>query len=192
MRFVLASNSPRRRELLNNLGVSFTISASSIDEALDGTAIPHEEAKRLAFEKARDIASRIDEKAIVIAADTIVVSDRILGKPTDETDAYQMLKILSGRAHKVITGITLIDTSTGKTVVDFSETTVFFKTLSDDEIWDYIASGEPMDKAGAYGIQGKAALFVEKIEGDYYNVVGMPLFRLQELLNKHFNISLLK
>ncbi len=192
MRFILASNSPRRKELLSNLGVSFTVCASDVDETLEKAVAPHEEAKRLALRKAQDIAAGINEAAIVIAADTIVVSDEILGKPTDEIEAYQMLRALSGKAHQVITGIAVIDAATGKEAVDYSETKVFFKALSDQEINSYIASGEPMDKAGAYGIQGKAALFVERIEGDYYNVVGMPLYRLEELLNKHFNTGLLK
>lgn len=191
MRFILASNSPRRKDLLENLGVCFDIKASNIDETILASANPYHVASQLAYEKAKDIATDIVDEAIIIAADTIVVADKILGKPIDNGDAYQMLKSLSGTSHQVVTGIAIIQKPTNKAIVDYSVTKVFFRDLTDLEIEKYIASGEPMDKAGAYGIQGKAALFVEKIEGDYFNVVGMPLYKLEELLNQHFEISLL-
>ena len=191
MKYILASNSPRRKNLLENLGVSFEVMASDIDENIDPTSNPYEVASRLAHEKAKDIAARVKEEAIIIAADTIVVAGEILGKPKDEVDAYTMLRALSGRSHKVVTGIAVINSVTNKTAVDYSVTNVYFKELSDAMIYKYIASGEPMDKAGAYGIQGKAALFVDKIEGDYFNVVGMPLNKLQEILSEFFNMSLI-
>jgi len=191
MKYILASNSPRRRDLLENIGVSFEVMASNINETIDEASNPYEVASRLAFEKAKDIASRVKEEALVIAADTIVVADMILGKPMNEEDAYKMLRLLSGRAHQVVTGLAVINSASNKTAIDYSVTNVYFKELSDDIIHKYIASGEPMDKAGAYGIQGKAALFVDKIEGDYFNVVGLPLTKLQELLGEFFNMSLI-
>jgi septum formation protein len=131
------------------------------------------------------VAARVPVDKIVIAADTIVYKGQeILGKPKSEMDAYQMLKKLSGCSHKVITGVCLIDNNTNASYEDYEETKVFFKKLSDEEIRGYIKSGEPLDKAGAYGIQGLGGIFVKKIEGCYFNVVGLPVYKLNNLLGK--------
>ncbi len=179
---VLASASPRRRELMNMLAFSsFTVCPAAGPEKMPEHASPEEAVKALASQKAEEVASRCDPDALIIAADTVVVCDgRILGKPRDEEDAFRMLRLLSGRTHEVYTGLCLKDKDS--CVTEAERTAVRFRTLSDSEIRRYIQTGEPMDKAGAYGIQGKAALFVEAIEGDYYNVVGLPLCRLGRML----------
>ena len=173
---VLASASPRRRELMNMLMFSsFTVCPAAGPEKMPEHASPEDAVKALASQKAEEVASRCDPDALIIAADTVVVCDgRILGKPRDEEDAFRMLHLLSGRTHEVYTGLCLKDKDS--CVTEAERTAVRFRMLSDSE------TGEPMDKAGAYGIQGKAALFVEAIEGDYYNVVGLPLCRLGRML----------
>lgn len=188
---VLASASPRRRELLEGLGIPFEVMSSDIEEKINTELSAPEIAKELAYQKARDISNKLDGDYIVIGADTIVEYNRILGKPKDADEAYQMLKLLSGQIHRVITGFAVIDCRTKKEMVDFEVTNVYFNHLSDEEISRYIETKEPMDKAGAYGIQGKASLFVSKIEGDYFNVVGLPIFKLGVALRNHFDINLL-
>lgn len=188
---VLASNSPRRKEILENLGIDFRIIGSNIREESDKRFSPIETAKRFAYLKARDVSGRLDENYIVIGADTVVECGKILGKPRDKQDAYDMLRLLSGRVHKVITGFAIIDCLTGQQFIDYESTKVYFKRLKDEEIRRYIATGEYTDKAGAYAIQGRASLFIEKIKGDYYNVVGLPVFKLGAALHNNFNISLL-
>lgn len=188
---VLASNSPRRKEILQNLGVNFKVISSHIEEKINKQDSPIETAKHFAYLKARDVADRLHGNHIVIGADTIVEHNKILGKPKSQKEAYNMLKLLSGKVHRVITGFAIIDCSTGKEIIDYESTEVFFKDLQDEEIQKYIAGKEFIDKAGAYAIQGKAALFVEKIEGDYFNVVGLPVFKLGVALHNNFNISLL-
>lgn len=190
-RIILASNSPRRKELLENLGVKFDIIVSDVEEKTDLNAAPHEIAMNLAYLKAKDVSNNVKDDAIVIAADTIVVKEKILGKPCDEKEAFNMLKSLSGGVHEVITGIAVIANYKDKEILDYVSTKVYFKSISDQWILNYIRTGEPMDKAGAYGIQGKAALFIEKIDGDYYNVVGLPVSRLAVILQNHFNVHLL-
>ncbi|HYA88777.1 MAG TPA: Maf family protein [Nitrospirota bacterium] len=186
---ILASNSPRRSELLRQIGLSFVTAPSAVDEQVQAGESPESYAVRVALDKARAAAARAGS-GVIIAADTIVVlGDRILGKPADRHDAELMLSLLSGRMHVVITGLAVIDASQGKTVTGTSLTRVWFRNLSQDEIASYVMSGEPLDKAGAYGIQGKGALFVDKIEGCYFNVVGLPLSLLGELLGS-FNIRL--
>jgi len=186
---ILASNSPRRGELLRQIGLSFVTAPSAVDEQVQAGESPESYAVRVALDKARAAAARAGS-GVIIAADTIVVlGDRILGKPADRHDAELMLSLLSGRMHVVITGLAVIDASQGKTVTGTSLTRVWFRNLSQDEIASYVMSGEPLDKAGAYGIQGKGALFVDKIEGCYFNVVGLPLSLLGELLGS-FNIRL--
>lgn len=186
---ILASNSPRRRELLRQVGVSFTVDPADVDErALPGEK-PEDYAVRVALDKARVAATRA-QNGVIIAADTIVVLDNaILGKPADLRDAERMLTMLSGRVHRVITGLAMMDAATGKTITGVAATSVWFRDLSRQEILSYIAGGEPLDKAGAYGIQGKGALLVKQIEGCYFNVVGLPLSLLGELL-REFEISL--
>lgn len=188
---VLASQSPRRRELLSDLISGFRIISDNSPETVDKSATPEETVKRLAVQKARNVSACADSDEIVIAADTVVFIDgKILGKPADAAEAAEMLRTLSGRDHHVCTGIAVIDNAIGKSFCCFERTLVHFKHLTDSEIERYIASGEPMDKAGAYGIQGKGALFVEWIKGDYFNVVGLPLCRLAQVLKEEFDFDI--
>jgi len=187
---ILASASPRRQQLLSQLGLKFSVEPSCVEEKPDLSLDFGPLAAKMAFQKAVAVAEKHKE-GLVIGADTIVVlDDKILGKPGTANDAEAMLKSLSGRWHKVYTGLSLIDAATKRYICDFEESRVKFKDLSYCEIQNYIKTGEPMDKAGAYGIQGKGALFIEKIEGDYYNIVGLPVFKLSKML-KEFNIVLL-
>lgn len=181
MNVILASQSPRRKELLGLLGIPFTVRVADIDETMNAGAAPYSEVARVSRLKALAVPRQPDD--LVIAADTIVVcDDRILGKPQDAADAREMLQLLSGRSHQVMTGLTVLRGDTAAVVTEVTD--VIFRTLSDKEIDDYIATGEPMDKAGAYGIQGGAALFCRRLEGDYYNVVGLPVCRLAEILQE--------
>lgn len=189
---ILASASPRRKALLEKLNLSFKIIPSEIDEPENTNCKPEEFVKQLALAKAQEIANKLNYNAIVIGADTTVVVEGLsLGKPIDHNDAYKMLKILSNREHKVITGIAIIDTSTNTIMVDHVESEVYFKNLTDEEINEYIKTGEPMDKAGAYAIQGLASTFITGINGCYNNIVGLPIYKLGIML-KEFNIDLLK
>ena len=190
MNIILASASPRRKEILENANVKFKVMASSIEElTLDGES-PCQMVMRLAFEKGIDIASR-QKSDLVISADTIVVLDNIvLGKPKDEIEARKMITSLSGRTHQVITGISLINLDNNKKIIDYVISNVKFKNLSEEDIKNYISTKESLDKAGAYGIQGYGALLVEEIQGDYFNIVGLPISKLSDLLKKHFNINL--
>ena len=181
-KIILASASPRRKELLEKLDLDFSVCPADIDESL----LPDEDAAmyplRTAVQKAMAVA-KTAEDALVIAADTVVaVDDDILGKPRDEAEAKAMLQRLSGREHIVITGIGVVDTASGRTLSATEQTIVYFHPLRDEEIDAYIATGECMDKAGSYGIQGKGSLLVRKIDGDYFNVMGLPLSKLYRLL----------
>ncbi len=169
---MLASRSPRRAELLRAAGIDFTVRAADIDETPLPRESPRDYVLRLAEEKARAISAEPDE--IVLAADTtVVLAGEILGKPLNAADAARMLRALSGQRHEVITGICL---KRGEHIIrDIASTAVWFAPLSDLEIADYVASGEPMDKAGAYGIQGLASRFIDRIDGSYSNVVGLPV-----------------
>ena len=188
---ILASSSPRRKEILDKYKVFPTIVSSNIVEKINNDENPEQIAMSLAFQKAYDISKLYPDK-IVIGADTIVVYDgQVLGKPKDNDDAFRILKLLNGNEHNVITGISLIQNSSNIKIVDYESTLVKFRFLSDKEINNYIETFEPMDKAGAYGIQGQGALLVEKINGCYLNVVGLPLVKLDFLLNKFFKISLI-
>jgi len=181
MQIILASQSPRRRELLGQLGLRFEVRAAHVDETLDPRLRPEENVARLAGEKARAAASLAEPEDVIVAADTIVVTGRhILGKPADEADAARMLRLLSGRAHRVMTGVTV--RAAGREDTRVVTTRLRFRSLSDAEIAAYIATGEPMDKAGAYGIQGLAAVFVTDLAGDYFNVMGLPLCTLTGML----------
>lgn len=188
---VLASASPRRKEILEGLGVKFKVISSDIEEKVDERLSPIEIAKGLAYLKAKDISNKISGDYVVIGADTIVEYNKVLGKPKNTEEAFNMLRLLSGKAHRVITGFAIIDCSTKKQFIDYESTNVYFDHLSEEQIKKYIATGEPMDKAGAYGIQGRASLFVSKIEGDYFNVVGLPIFKMGVVLRNYFDISLL-
>ena len=171
-KIILASASPRRKELLTTAGVEFEVLVSEADETIPEGTAPRDAAMMTAEKKAFAVAENRD--GIVIGADTIVViDDKILGKPKDEADAFGMLRLLSGREHEVITGVCITD---GEKTEKFAQVSkVRFYDLTDDEITAYVATKEPMDKAGAYGIQGKGCVLVESIEGDYFNIVGLPV-----------------
>ncbi|MGL5328257.1 MAG: Maf family protein [Peptostreptococcaceae bacterium] len=190
MDIILASASPRRKEILENVNVKFTVVSSDIDEVILKNEPPKDVVMRLAFEKCMYVAKQ-NENALVIGADTIVVlDDIILGKPKDEKHAYEMIKLLSNKKHQVITGISLINLSSDKKVIDYVVSEVTFKDLSEDTIRDYIKTKESLDKAGAYGIQGYGGLLVDSISGDYLNIVGLPISRISDLLKEHFDVNL--
>ena len=181
MTLILASASPRRKELLEKFGVPFIIRVADIDETMDPAKAPFDEVGRVSRLKAMATPRGADD--ILIAADTIVVCEgKVLGKPHDAEEAAEMLRLLSGRDHQVMTGCTVLR---GEKSVIFTEVTdLHFRELTEKEIARYVASGEPMDKAGAYGIQGGAALFCERMVGDYYNVMGLPVCRLGQVLKE--------
>ena len=183
MSIILASNSPRRRELLAQIGIrDFQILSPDVDEAVEPGLSPARMVEALSLRKARAAAGRAGAEDLILAADTVVALDgRVLGKPQDQGEAFAMLSALSGREHRVYTGVTVL--GGGQAAPEPEETAVAFRALSPEEIRDYIATGEPMDKAGAYGIQGVGALLVQGIRGDYCNVVGLPLFRLGRMLS---------
>lgn len=186
---ILASASPRRKEILENFGFSFKTIVKNIDETSDKTRA-EEKILEIAEKKARAAAIDFPDEN-VIGADTVVVVDgKILGKPKDKKEAFSMLKSLSGRSHEVITAFSFININKNISYSDYEITKVYFKNLTDDEINWYINTKEPMDKAGAYGIQGKGAFFVEKIEGDFFSVMGFPLGKFVRFLNKTgFNLN---
>lgn len=190
MNFVLASKSPRRKEILSGVGLQFDIIESNVDESTVSKELPpHFYVQELAMLKSTDIASKIKGSSYVIGADTVVVSNgKIIGKPQSFEDAFNMLSSFSGSSHKVISGISVTNSEDMTTVTDYCETEVVFYPMSDAEISDYINTYKPYDKAGAYGIQEYAGVFVEKINGDYYNVVGLPLSKLYQLLKKEFGV----
>lgn len=190
MRVILASKSPRRIEMLENLGLTPEIIPADVDESIEGfESLPEIAVTTLAKRKALAVSGLTNDKnAIIIAADTLVyMGNTLLGKPKDESEAFGMLKSLSGKSHSVYTGFSVCCGE--KTVAKAVETKVFFKELSEEEIKSYIATGEPMDKAGSYGIQGKGALFVSRIDGDYFNVVGLPLCALFETIKEEFGFD---
>ena len=188
MRLVLASSSPRRVEVLRNAGFEFEIIPARVDESPRPGESPVALAERLAREKAEDVAARLapDKDAVVLGADTVVVGDdgSLLGKPGSPADAAAMLEKLSGRTHEVITGIALVAAGGGRTRLAHERTRVFFRDVSRPEIDAYVASGEPLDKAGAYAIQGRAGRFVTRIEGCYFNVMGLPLSLVDRMLRE--------
>ena len=188
MKIILASASPRRKQLLKQMGLEFDVIPSNVEEELPDN-LPYEEAvQELAFRKALHVASVITDQCIIIGADTIVVKGEVIGKPRNRQEAREMLYKLQGQTHEVITGLALIDTATGKTKKAFEKTIVKMTQLSMDEIERYVLTGEPMDKAGAYGIQGLAGIFISSISGCYYNVVGLPIHRLWVML-KEFGVN---
>jgi len=189
-KIILASSSPRRLEILRQIGLRFEVKAHEVDETIPAGMQPHQAACELAFRKAWGTA-QLEPGAIVIGADTIVVHENlILGKPLDQSDAVETLRSLSGSDHLVITGFCVIETATGKVVKANETTRVFFRQLTDAEINAYAESGEPMDKAGSYAIQGLGAVLVEKIDGCYFNVVGLPISQLSQVL-KDFGVNIL-
>ena len=193
-KLILASGAPRRRELLETLGTPFTVKTAGTDES-HGEMPPETLVTELSGRKAGAVFASLSEEekknAVVVGCDTVVALDgKILEKPKNEADAFAMLRALSGRSHAVCSGLTV--RSAEKEIRDCVTTEVCFRALTDEEISAYIATGEPMDKAGAYGIQGKACTFVRELHGDYYTVMGMPICRLTELLRHEFCFDLLK
>ncbi len=190
-KLILASGSPRRAEILTSVGWKFTKDSADIDESERAGESPEDYVQRLAREKAEAVARKYTD-AIVLGADTTVVIDhQIIGKPVDLTDAKRMLKMLSGNWHEVLTGVALVKTNpqsairNPKSVVAIQSTRVKFAEMSDEEIEFLAENGEPLDKAGAYAVQAQAALFIEGIQGDYWNVVGLPVSLVYELVKKN-------
>lgn len=191
-KIILASSSPRRKELLSKYNLKPTIVKSSIKENISPDETIEQIAMALAFEKANQVGEKYNQGEIVIGADTIVAYEgKVLGKPKGEEDAKYMLKSLSGREHEVITGISIIKSNSNLRIIDYERTIVKFRKLTDRKIENYIKTREYIDKAGSYGIQGAGGILVEKISGCYFNVVGLPLYKLDILLEKYFDISLL-
>lgn len=181
-RLILASGSPRRHELLQRMGYAFESCAPDVDERVEG---PAEEVVRALAQRKAGKAAEGYPSGVVVASDTLVsLNGRALGKPIDEKDAFSMLRALSGNEHEVFTGVCLMDAATGRVSIEVVRTGVRFRALSDAEIEAYIATGEPMDKAGAYGIQGAAGAFVEKIDGSYENVMGFPVDDVERMLKE--------
>lgn len=183
MSIILASKSPRRKELLELMGLEFTVLTADVNETMNAVNDIEEEIKSVSLKKAAAVMEKVTAEDIIISADTVVVCDNeIMGKPKSKSDAVKMLTKLSGRTHKVITGVTV---AKGESILcETVVTTVTFRDIDNKEIKAYVDTLEPMDKAGAYGIQGKAAVFVSSIEGDYYNVVGLPVCKLSLMLKK--------
>ncbi len=189
-KIILASSSPRRKELLEKIGLQFTVDPSDFPEDRRPDLKPEGLAKYISIGKARVVAQKYTD-AIIIAADTFgVLRGRIIGKPETAEEARVMLHSLSGKSHRVITGLTVLDSGSQKLITRVVETRVYFKQLSQSEIENYVKTREPLDKAGAYAIQGLGSIIVRKIVGDYYNVVGLPLNALAEIL-KEFDITIL-
>lgn len=193
MNLVLASQSPRRREILDNLGFSFRVITADTDESCQERD-PRRYVETLALRKGRAVLEKLvrenamDQQTIILAADTVVAArDQILGKPKDADDADRMLRLLSGTTHQVISGIALL--SANKTAVASEVTGVRFSALTESDIALYVASDEPYDKAGAYAVQGMASLWIEGLDGDYFNVVGLPVKRLHDMLYNDFGID---
>ncbi len=182
MRVILASASPRRSDLLNQVGIKFEVQVSDVQEKIIGN-IPSDIVKNLAMQKAEDIFNKNIGDVLVIGADTVVAKDNeIMGKPVDEKDAFDKIKMLQGDEHKVYTGVCVCYRLNGKenNISFYEESSVYMHKMSDEQILDYIETKEPMDKAGAYGIQGICAIYIEKINGDYNNIVGLPVSRLYQ------------
>ena len=181
-KLILASKSPRRSELLRAAGWTFDVVPADIDESLLDHETPVNYVKRLAIEKAETVAARVPCGLVLAADTTVVVDDQVLGQPEDDADARRMLHLLNGRWHEVLTGVALLRVSEGEAAIaDHECTRVKFAQMSDEEIEWYVSTGEPRGKAGAYGIQGRASVFIEEIQGDYFNIVGLPLRLVYEL-----------
>lgn len=185
MKLILASNSPRRAEILRGAGFAFEVAPASVDEAPRRGEAPIALVKRLAAEKARTAGKNMREDSIVIAADTeVALEGRIFGKPASAEEAMAMLASLSGKTHDVVTGIAVMRVPRAEMGIEHEETRVTFAALSEQEIASYIATREPFDKAGGYAIQGRGGVFVTRIEGCYFNVIGLPLARLYRMLRE--------
>lgn len=186
-RLILASNSPRRIALLKSLGYHFDIIPHDIEECIHDKVLPVKLVQNLAFLKASDVAGRVCD-AVIVSADTIVIHEKgILGKPKDVSDAKRILSILSNSEHDVISGVCVMEMPSRKKMLRIERTHIKMRNIKDEEIDRYILTGEPMDKAGSYAIQGEGGKFIEKVDGSYSNAVGLPLELLQEMLNHFMN-----
>lgn len=189
-KIILASASPRRRQLLKQIELDFEVAVSNVEEILDKKSTPRKQVEILSFQKAQAVAKK-HKNAIVIGADSMIeVSGKIIGKPKDKKHATSILKELSGKMHKAMTGFTIIDTATGKVATKSVVTKIWFRKLDDGEIESYIEKEKPYDLAGAYGIGRLGAVLAEKVEGDFYNVVGLPVCELTKELKK-FGVEVL-
>ena len=183
-KLILASGSPRRKQILASIGWPFEAITAGIDETQQAGEKPLDYVQRLAREKAEAVADKLESGLVLGADTTVVVGDQLLGQPVEDDDARRMLKLLSGKWHEVLTGVALVKVG-GQTLVDYERTRVRFVEMSEAEIDWYVSTGEPQGKAGAYAIQGKAALFIEQIEGDYFNIVGLPIrlvYKMSDML----------
>ncbi len=187
-KIILASSSPRRKEILSKHHVAFEVATTDIQENFCQHDTKEQIAMSLALLKALDVEKKRDH-GIIIAADTLVYKNNVFGKPKDEADAFSMLKTLSGGCHHVITGVALIRSNTFEKMLFYDLTNVYFKELTDDEILSYIDTDEIWGKAGSYAIQGKGADLIEKIEGDYYNVMGLPFQKMKWMMEKYFHVK---
>ena len=183
-KLILASQSPRRAEILTAIGWEFAASAANIDESLEPDEAAEAYVRRLARTKAETVAQRFPDRMVIGADTTVVVAGEILGQPEDDEDARRMLRLLSGQWHEVVTGVAQVRAGSAQELIDHETTRVLFADMSTEEIDWYVSTGEPQGKAGAYGIQGKAALFIKGIQGDYFNVVGLPVRLVFELLGR--------
>ncbi len=184
-RLILASASPRRAEILRNVGIAFDVVATDVDESERPGETPEAHVRRLAIAKARAAALRVAAPAVVLGADTAVLVDsQVLAKPASTEDARRMLRLLSGRTHEVLTGVALLRLPENELIVEHERTQVTFGAMSETEVEAYLASGEPFDKAGGYAIQGRAGCYITRIEGCYFNVVGLPLARVYRMLRE--------
>jgi len=189
-KIILASTSPRRKEILEKTRLIFSIEDSNYEEDMSLPLAPHELVKFLSLEKAKSVAKN-HTNVLIIAADTIVTfEDKVLGKPHTAEKAKEMLLMLNGKHNTIITGVTIIDTESGHIKSFFDEADIYFKHLTESEIDNYIASGEPLDKAGAYAIQGLGSVFIDKIDGDFFGAMGLPIAKVAEIL-KSFGIHIL-
>ncbi|MCQ2957889.1 MAG: Maf family protein [Candidatus Gastranaerophilales bacterium] len=184
-KLILASGSPRRKELLSKIGLEFEVIPSNYEENLPDDIFTYEKIETLALNKAKEVLSRVNEDAIIISADTVVVlNNKILGKPHSKSEAFNMISSLSNNTHEVITAIAMIDVSTQKTIVHSKSTKVTFRKIEPNEVEKYISTNEPYDKAGAYAAQGLASVFIEKIDGCFNNVVGISTFEVDKMLKE--------
>lgn len=186
---ILASKSPRRKELLENIGLEFTVIESDFDETnVSKDLDPHIYVEELSLFKAMSLVKNAKKNSLIIGADTVVeFNGQIIGKPRNRTEAYTMLKMLSGNVHHVYTGVSVVRSNDGKSYTSYEKTDVHFIELTDEMIYNYIDKYSPYDKAGGYGIQGYAGVFVNKIVGDYFNIVGLPVCLVNKILNEEFN-----
>ncbi|ACL70175.1 Maf family protein [Halothermothrix orenii] len=190
LKLVLASSSPRREKLLKLMGLKFTIVPSKIDESVYTNLPPRDMVQELARAKASEVGELVEESC-VIAADTVVVKgNKILGKPSSHEEAIDMLSGLQGEKHTVLTGLAVLSTENGKILVDYDKTDVYMREMDKQEIISYVNTGEPMDKAGSYAIQGLGGIFVERIKGSYFTVMGLPIHKLSLML-KEFSIDVI-